>query len=176
MLLHVCCGPCATAVVERLGASFDVTAFWCNPNVQPQREHDRRLTHANTVARALGVDLIVQERDEQGWLEAVAGYEAEPEGGARCDICFEWRLRATVVEAARLGIAHAATTLTISPHKPTARINDIGRRLGESSNVHFVQEDFGERDGFQRSVELSRKLSLYRQRYCGCLFAGADDD
>lgn len=171
LLLHVCCGPCATAVIERLIERFSITAFWHNPNVQPEAEHDRRLEQARIVAREFDVDLIVAGRDEDAWLEAVAGFENEPEGGARCPICFEYRLQRTAREAAQRKISHTATTLSVSPYKPAHTINEIGREVADRFGVQFLSEDFKKRGGFQRSVEWSKQMDLYRQGYCGCLFA-----
>ncbi len=171
LLLHVCCGPCATAVLERLADSFDVTAFWSNPNIQPQEEHDLRLANLRLVTDRAGVDLIVADRDEDDWLEAVEGYEDEPEGGRRCGVCFDYRLQRAAREASRLGIEHMATTLTVSPHKPAQRIHPIGRRVAAEHGLQFLEEDFKKQGGFQRSIELSKQLGLYRQRYCGCLFS-----
>ncbi len=174
LLLHVCCGPCATAVIERLIRHYRVTAFWHNPNVHPTHEHDRRLEQVHLVTREFDVDLVVGGRDEAAWLEAVAGQEAEPEGGARCPACFEHRLSETAREAARRGIGLIATTLTVSPHKRAEEINAIGRRVAGELGVEFVAADFKQDGGFQRSVELSKELGLYRQRYCGCRFSRPD--
>lgn len=171
LLLHVCCGPCAGAVIERLVGRFHVTALWHNPNVQPEAEHDRRVEQARIVCREFNMDLVEGARDEAAWLEAVAGLEDEPEGGARCAACFEHRLRRSAQEAAARGMERLATTLTVSPHKPAADINALGRRVAAESGVCFLEEDFRQAGGFARSVELSRALGLYRQRYCGCLFS-----
>lgn len=171
LLLHVCCGPCACAVIERLVERFHVTAFWHNPNVQPEDEHDRRLEQARIVCREFSVDLIVGERDEDSWLEAVAGLEDEPEGGARCAPCFEHRLRRSAHEAQARGMERLATTLSVSPHKPADGINALGRRVAAELGVRFLDEDFKQGGGFARSVELSKALGLYRQRYCGCRFS-----
>lgn len=171
LLLHICCGPCASAVIERLIPQFDVTAFWHNPNIQPKQEHDRRLENARIVTRHFDLDLIVGPRDEGAWLDAVAGLEDEPEGGKRCDVCFNYRLRRTAREAAKRGIDYFTTTLTVSPYKGADRINTIGTRIAQTEPVEFLERNFKKRAGFQRSVELSRQLDLYRQNYCGCLFS-----
>jgi len=176
LLLHVCCGPCATAVIERLILNFDIIGFWHNPNIQPAEEHDRRLTQAEVVAREFDIELVVEDADEQSWLAAVAGYEGEPEGGRRCPLCFEHRLRTTAAKAAQMGVPNVATTLSISPHKPVATINEIGERVARALGVHFRPEDFKKRGGFQRSVQMSKQLGLYRQNYCGCLFSKPKED
>lgn len=168
LLLHVCCGPCATAVIERLLRNYHVTAFWHNPNIEPRDEHDRRLEQAYVVAREFDIDLVVDDSDGDAWLAAMAGHENEPEGPTRCPLCFEHRLKRAAQEAARRGIPHLATTLSVSPHKSTADVNAVGRQVARTLGVAFVGEDFKAQGGFQRSVELSKKLGLYRQNYCGC--------
>jgi len=169
LALHVCCGPCATAVIERLLPEFRVHAVWFNPNIQPADEHDRRLEAMQTVARAMGVPLTVLERDPSAWERACAGLMAEPEGGARCDVCFRMRLAEVARFAAAAGIGQLATTLTISPHKAPDRINPIGLQAAGECAIGFLARDLKQRNGFVRSVQLSRELAIYRQRYCGCL-------
>ena len=174
LLLHVCCGPCSTTALERLLPAFEVTAFWHNPNIQPAEEWKLRFAAAERVAQAFGVELVASDPDDAAWLQAVAGHETDPEGGARCAICFEHRLRETVAEASRRGITHVATTLTVSPHKSSALINEIGARAAADRALTFCQEEFRKGGGFQRSVELSGQLKLHRQDYCGCLFTRRD--
>ncbi|MCE5219617.1 epoxyqueuosine reductase QueH [bacterium] len=171
LLLHVCCGPCATAVVERLSERFRVTMLWYNPNLEPDEEHDLRLAQARKVAEHLGCDLVVIPPDEEGWLQAVSGHEADPEGGERCRLCYEYRLRRTAQEAVERGFGTVATTLTVSPHKSAAVINEIGRQVTHGVQASFLAEDFKKQNGFLRSLELSREWELYRQRYCGCRFS-----
>ncbi len=171
LLLHICCGPCATAVIERLCPSFDVHCFWYNPNIEPAAEYDRRLASMRTVARAMEVPLVEGDRDTADWRRAIAGWENEPEGGRRCAICFEYRLRGAVEYAYALGIGYFAATLSVSPHKDAALINSLGARLGEAAGIEFVAENWREQNGFERSVELCKQLGLYRQNYCGCIFS-----
>ncbi len=167
--LHVCCGPCASAVVERLREGFVVEALWYNPNIQPQEEHDRRLASMRKLAREIELPLTVLPYEPHEWEQACLGRMGDPEGGERCLICYELRLRATAQFAAAEGIETIATTLTVSPYKPAARVNPIGRRVAAAYGLTFLDEDFKKRDGFLRSVQLSKQYDLYRQTYCGCL-------
>lgn len=171
LLLHTCCGPCATAVIERLGPRFQVHCFWYNPNIQPEAEYQRRREAMRTVAEAMEVPLIEAERNEVGWEQAIAGREEEPEGGRRCRVCFNYRLGRTAQYAAEGGFTHVATTLGVSPYKNTEAINEIGQQQADQRGLAFVDENFKKRGGFQRSVELSKQLHLYRQNYCGCRYS-----
>ena len=174
LLLHVCCGPCATAVIERLLPRFDVLCFWYNPNIQPDDEYQRRLAAMRTVATMSGVELVEAERDEAGWEQAIAGLEREPEGGRRCDVCFDYRLRRAAQYAAEHGCTHLATTLTISPHKNRQAINQVGEDQAKTWGLSFVAGDFRKRGGFQRAAELIKEWHLYRQNYCGCRYSWGD--
>lgn len=169
LALHVCCGPCASAVVERLRDDWDVEGLWCNPNIQPREEHDRRLDSMRKLAQEIGLPLTVWPYEPQRWQEACIARMGDPEGGERCLICYQLRLRALAQFAAQRGIATTASTLTVSPHKPAARVNPIGERAAADHGVTFLAEDFKQRDGFLRSVQLSKQYGLYRQDYCGCL-------
>jgi len=171
LLLHVCCGPCATAAIERLRPRYDLTLFFSNPNLHPPEEHERRLEAARRVASHYGVPLVESADDHDAWLEAVRGHEWEPEGGARCEVCFRVRLEETARETAARGLGAFTTTLSISPHKDLAKIGETGRRAALGRGVTYVHEDLKKRDGFHRSVRLSRGLNLYRQDYCGCEFS-----
>jgi hypothetical protein len=164
LLLHVCCGPCATSVLEQLVGRYHVTAFWHNPNIQPDDERRRRLEQASIVAREFDLDLVIDDDDPGSWLAAVAGHEADPEGGERCSRCFEARLRRAASEAARCGATVVATTLSVSPHKSAEAINRVGRHVAGELGVGFLETDFKKGGGGQRSMDLSRKLNLYRQR------------
>ena len=171
LLMHVCCGPCATAVIERVVSRFDVTCFWYNPNIEPVAEYERRLAGMRTVAEFMGVSLVEAERDAPSWERAIAGWEAEPEGGRRCQICFEYRLRRTAEYAQAHDMDYVATTLTISPHKNVQLINSLGEILTEAVGLKFLSEVWRKQGGFQRSVQLSKQLNLYRQNYCGCRYS-----
>lgn len=183
ILLHSCCGPCSTAVVERLSGRFDITIFFYNPNITERDEYETR--------RKAQLDFIekynnrVHSRDRIAYLEgpyepeafysAVKGREADPEGGRRCALCFELRLEKTAGAASMSGFDTFGTTLTVSPHKNFDLINKIGMQLGMRYGLTFLGEDFKKQGGYQRSIELSKEYGLYRQRYCGCRFAKKED-
>lgn len=177
LLLDCCCGPCSTAVCERLVERFDVVCYWYNPNIQPREEWERRLVAMREVAIRTGMELIVDDpgaAGEAAWLAAVAGLEDEPEGGARCDVCFAMRLKLAAAKAAELGCRYFTSTLTVSPHKPASRIHPIGEAAAstcDEDGPEYLAEDFKKRDGFRRSIELSKEYDLYRQNYCGCMFS-----
>lgn len=172
LLLHSCCGPCSTAVLETLCARFDVTLFYYNPNIQPEAEYLLRLDNQLRVLGARPEAALLGCDYGGGDFEAaVRGLEGEPEGGARCTACFRLRLERTAREAAERGFEFFCSTLTVSPHKDAGRINGIGRELGERYGVRYLPSDFKKRDGYRRSIELSKELGLYRQNYCGCLYS-----
>ncbi len=172
LLLQACCGPCSSYVLEYLTAYFDVTVFFYNPNIRPEAEYDRRLETLKKLLRDMPMahpPVLL----EPGWrgeefFPAVRGLEAEPEGGARCAACFRLRLEETVRTAAEWGFDWFATTLTVSPHKNAQLINEIGQALGEKYGVQWLPSDFKKRDGYLRSIRLSKEYGLYRQEYCGC--------
>ncbi len=172
LLLHACCGPCASSVLERLTPHFDTTVLYYNPNTRPEAEFEKRLYWLRQLLAsapfARGVELLVPEWDEEAFLAAARGLEQEPEGGKRCTRCFELRLQKTADMARAGGYDFFATTLTVSPHKNAVLINAIGERLGEETAVAWLPSDFKKRDGYRRSIELSREYGLYRQAWCGC--------
>lgn len=171
LLLHTCCAPCVVVPVERLAAQYDITCFFFNPNIQPAEEYHRRLAELKRIRERLNVAMIVPAYDPDRWLELVRGLETEPEGGKRCAICFQVRLEATAQVAKERQFDAMTTTLTISPHKNAALINQIGQTLGETYGVAFLEENFKKKDGYKRSIELSKFHQLYRQHYCGCIFS-----
>lgn len=168
LALHVCCGPCATAVIERLREKYDVHAVWYNPNIHPDEEHRLRLEGMKRVAELSDVPLTVLEYDVPNWSKACAGLMDEPEGGARCEVCFRLRLERVAQWAVTQGIGLMTTTLTISPHKNAALISEVGQEVARKAGIEYLPEDFKKRDGFRHSVELSRRWGIYRQTWCGC--------
>ncbi|MDO4493090.1 MAG: epoxyqueuosine reductase QueH [Clostridia bacterium] len=171
LLLHACCGPCSTACIERLAEHFDVTVFWYDPCIHPEKEYLLRLEHAKKLAEAVGVPLIEAEYDPENYFARVKGLENEPEGGARCTECFRQRLERTAQAAREGGFAWFTTTLTVSPHKDAPRINGLGEEIGKAAGVPFLPSDFKKKNGYLRSIELSKRYGLYRQDYCGCVFS-----
>lgn len=168
ILLHICCAPDATAVFERLAPEYDVTGYFRNDNIYPPEEYALRLAQAEKVAAAMGFGLEPAEYDPAAWDRAVLGLEAEPERGRRCAACFRHNLRAAAARAKALGIGIFTTTLTISPHKSSTLIFEVGREIARTYGVEFLERDFKKQDGFKRSLELSRQFGLYRQNYCEC--------
>lgn len=171
VLLHICCAPDATAAFERLSPDYEVLGFFQNDNIFPPEEYDLRLRNAERVASAMGFALVPAGYAPATWTSAVRGLEREPERGRRCAVCFRHNLTAAAVRARALGIGAFTTTLTISPHKDSKLIFQIGREIGREQGVGFLEIDFKKQDGFKRSLEWSRRLELYRQNYCGCEFS-----
>lgn len=171
LLLHICCGPCATHVIDCLRNRYRLVGFFYNPNIHPHEEFDLRLEAASVVCRTAGVPLWVPRQDRIGWSNRVRGRESDPEGGRRCRLCFLLRLGGTAVAARRASIPWFATTLTISPHKDSTVILRLGEDLATLHQNSFLSESFGRDGGFQQSVRKSKALGLYRQQFCGCRFS-----
>jgi epoxyqueuosine reductase len=175
LLLHVCCGPCSTTALERLYPEYDVTVFFYNPNIAPQTEYIlRRDESKRYTLEVFGSDVPFVEGGfhPDVFLQAVKGLEDEPEGGSRCEKCFRLRLEETARYAQENGFTHFCTTLTLSPHKNAERINRIGEELASNyEGLAYLPSDFKKRNGFGRSVDISKKHALYRQHYCGCVFS-----
>lgn len=183
LLLHSCCGPCSTAVIERLLPAYDITVFYFNPCITSPEEYEKRkqtqirfLQELNE--RACGsscrVDFVEGDYAPEEYLRLVQGLEGEPEGGKRCTVCFRQRLAAAADYAADHGFPQFTTTLSVSPHKNYPLIASIGKEEAERTGVEFLDMDFKKKAGFQRSVQLSREYGLYRQDYCGCEFSRRD--
>jgi predicted adenine nucleotide alpha hydrolase (AANH) superfamily ATPase len=179
LLLQSCCGPCSSYVLEALTPYFRVTVLYYNPNIQPRAEYDLRFENQRKIIAALPtpseVDILECDYDGEKYDAAVKGLEAEPEGGARCTVCFQLRLQETAKRAAELGYDWFCTTLTVSPHKDAERLNQIGKALGERYGVPFLPSDFKKREGYKRSIQLSKEYDLYRQDYCGCLYSKSEE-
>ncbi|WET05588.1 epoxyqueuosine reductase QueH [Lentisphaerota bacterium ZTH] len=167
ILLHVCCAPCATACVERLLANErQVVLFFSNSNIDTSEEFEKRLLHVHHLASAFKVPVLVDPYNHEKWLQSIVGLESEPEKGARCVRCFNFSLSRAADKAREIGIEAFTTTLTVSPHKSSQTIFNIGERFSG-----FESWNFKKLNGFKRSLELSQKLELYRQNYCGCEFS-----
>lgn len=172
LLLHSCCGPCSSYVTEYLAKYFDIYLFFFNPNIYPESEYIKRLdTQSEWLDRTNYARLIEGDYDHMSFLNAVKGLENEPEGGGRCTKCFILRLEETARLASLGGYDYFGTTLTVSPHKNAELINNLGERLADKYNVKWLPSDFKKREGYKRSIELSREYELYRQNYCGCEFS-----
>lgn len=171
LLLHICCAPCSTHVIKVLQQEFTVTGFFNNPNLYPEEEYQRRLDTMQRFATQIGLPLIIGEYHLDHWLEAVKDYEHEPEGGKRCELCYQFRLEHTAKLAKDKGFDTFASTLTISPHKSAAIINRIGLELAANYAISFYPGDFKKQDGFKQSCTLAKEYQLYRQNYCGCLYS-----
>lgn len=176
LLLHSCCGPCSTAVIERLLADtdFDITIYYYNPCIAPEDEYFHRKAEQIRVIKSVNsprVKFLDCDYNPREYLDAVRGFEGEPEGGARCTRCFALRLKKTAEMAKAGGFDVFGTTLTVSPHKNAKVINSLGAQIAGDAGVSFLEADFKKKDGFKRSIVLSKQLGLYRQDYCGCIFS-----
>lgn len=175
VLLHSCCGPCSSSVLEYLTRYFDVTLLWYNPNLYPQEEFDRRFRAQTEIIEKMGlaerVSILAEPRKSEDYYARIKGLEDEPEGGKRCEACFRLRLCECARLAKHYGFDYFCTTLTVSRHKDAELINALGEELGRAVGVAWLPSDFKKRDGENRSVELSEKHGIYRQLYCGCEFS-----
>lgn len=175
VLLHSCCGPCSSAVLEYLTRYFDVTLLWFNPNLYPEAEFDKRLRTQRELLEKMGladtVRILVEPWRSGEYYAATAGLEDEPEGGKRCAACFRLRLGETAKLARQRGFDYFCTTLSLSRYKDAPRINALGEELGALYGVEWLPSDFKKEGREQRSVQLARQYGLYQQRYCGCEFS-----
>lgn len=168
LLLHICCGPCATHVIDALSKDFQITGFFYNPNVWPREEWQKRKEAAAACCHELIAEPVWEHQE---FLDLAKGLGEEQEGGKRCELCYKMRLEKTAQKAKVNDFEWFATTLTIGPNKKAEIINQIGRDLARQYGLKFFEADFKKVGGFQHSVDLSKKLGLYRQKYCGCEFS-----
>lgn len=175
LLLHSCCAPCSSYVLEYLSNYFHITVFYYNPNIYPPEEYEKRAREQQRLIRQMTttypVHFIGGRFDSREFYEAVRGLEQIPEGGERCHACFRLRLEETARLAASLGFDFFTTTLTISPLKNAQKLNEIGEDLAARYRIRWLPSDFKKKNGYKRSVELSAQYGLYRQDYCGCVFS-----
>lgn len=180
LLLHSCCAPCSSYVLEALNRAFDIDVYYYNPNIDTRAEFDRRAEELERLAARLphenGLRVIVGDYDDAAFHALCRGHEADPEGGARCERCFRMRLGATAKLARELGSDYFTTTLTISPLKDAQLLNAIGLELAEKAGAQWLCSDFKKKNGYKRSCELSREYGLYRQDYCGCAYSKRERD
>lgn len=175
LLLQSCCGPCSSYVLEVLSKHFKVTVLYYNPNIYPEEEYSKRLDEQikiiNNMPFENQVELMPCRYDESEFLKAVKGFEAEREGGARCKECFILRLEETARIAKEKGFDFFTTTLSVSPHKNARLLNEIGSGLEEKYGIKYLLADFKKKEGYKRSIQLSKEYDLYRQEYCGCRYS-----
>lgn len=174
LLLHSCCGPCSTAVIDRLKNDYDITIFYYNPNIYPEEEYIKRRDEEIRYCKESGLNILVIDGgygDANEWYDVVKGLENEKEGGKRCEVCFKMRLMKTAKMCKDLGLNIFATTLSVSPHKNAKVINDMGNLASEKYKVKYLESDFKKKDGYLISIKKSKEFNLYRQNYCGCKFS-----
>ncbi len=177
LLIHSCCAPCSSYVLEYLSEFFMITVLYYNPNIFPKEEYEYRTGEQKRLIESMSfkhpVAFMGTAYTPEDYQAAVKGLEAEPEGGLRCRECFKLRLRRAAQTAAEEGFDYFTTTLSISPMKDAALLNELGCAIGREYNAEYLQSDFKKRNGYKRSVELSREYGLYRQDYCGCVYSKA---
>ena len=175
LVLHSCCAPCSSACLELLDRYFRIVVFYYNPNISPESEFLHRAEEQKRLIEAMplndDIQTVIGEYDPQNFYEKVRGHESDPEGGDRCGICFEMRLRKTAEYARSIGADYFTTTLSISPLKNAQRLNAIGGALAEEFGLAYLFSDFKKKEGYKRSCTLSAEYDLYRQDFCGCVFS-----
>ncbi|MCD7708828.1 MAG: epoxyqueuosine reductase QueH [Clostridiales bacterium] len=175
LLLHSCCGPCSTYCLKCLSEHFSVTVLYYNPNIYPPEEFEKRKAEQERFISEFParheVSFVAGEYEPEKFYEFAAPLAGEPEGGRRCLLCYELRLREAAEYASARGFDFFATTLTISPQKSADCLNEIGARLSSEYGVRYLCSDFKKRGGYQQSIEMSREYGLYRQNYCGCIYS-----
>ena len=180
LLLHSCCAPCSSYTLEYLSQYFDITVFYFNPNISPKSEFDKRLAEQKRLIEQLpsknSIKLVAGNYDYNEFLTVAKGYEDAPEGGERCFRCYRMRLEKTAALAKEKGFDYFCTTLSISPLKNSQKINEIGILTAERYGVKWLPSDFKKREGYKRSIELSRQYNLYRQNFCGCVYSKKESE
>ncbi len=175
LLLHSCCAPCSSYVLEYLSKYFKITVFYYNPNISPEDEYLKRKEEQTRLIQEMKTVYPVQildcDYDNSLYEEAIQGLENEPERGSRCTICFRMRLEKTAQVALREHFDYFGTTLTVSPYKNAKLLNEMGRQMENTYSVKFLFSDFKKKNGYKRSIELSQEYHLYRQDYCGCKYS-----
>lgn len=178
VLLHSCCAPCSSYVIEYLSHYFYLTILYYNPNISPKEEYEKRKKEQMRLIEEMDttyrVDMLDCDYDHDFYKSAIQGLELEPERGSRCTICFRLRLEKTAWLAKSNHYDYFGTTLTVSPYKNASLINEIGLELQEKYHISFLIADFKKKNGYKRSIELSKEYGLYRQNYCGCIYSKRD--
>ena len=175
LLLHSCCAPCSSYVLESLSEYFRITVFYYNPNIYPEEEYWKRVEEQQRFIRQLPtrypISFLEGNYEKDRFYQSVKGYEKEPEGGARCRVCFELRLEEAARLASESGYDYYTTTLSISPLKNAQVLAQVAVEMGEKWGVRWLPSDFKKKEGYKRSIQLSAEYDLYRQNYCGCVFS-----
>ena len=178
ILLHSCCAPCSSYVIEYLTNYFNITILYYNPNISPYEEYLKRkkeqIKLINTIPTKNKINILDCDYNNNLYEEQIKGLEQEPEKGARCPICFNLRLEYTAKKSKENNYDYFGTTLTVSPYKNSALINSIGEELSKKYNIKWLYSDFKKNNGYKRSIELSKEYNLYRQNYCGCIYSKRD--
>ena len=179
LLIHACCAPCSSYVLEYLINYFDITILYYNPNIYPKEEFDKRFSELNKFIKEFPhsnkIDLIKGHYDYNEFLNIAKGLEDVPEGGERCFKCYELRMRESAVYAKNNNFDYFTTTLSISPYKNSNKLNEIGEKLEKELDIKYLYADFKKKNGYKRSIELSKEYNLYRQNYCGCIYSKKND-
>lgn len=174
LLLHSCCGPCSSYVITYLKDYFDITILYYNPNIEPKEEYEKRKNEQIKLIKLLDIsnlNLEDVEYENETFREKIIGHENDQEGMTRCHICYELRLSKTAELAKEKGYEYFGTTLTVSPYKNANVLNKIGEDLAKQYDIKWLYSDFKKKDGYKKSIELSKKYNLYRQSFCGCEFS-----
>lgn len=175
LLLHSCCAPCSSYVLEYLSEFFEITIYYYNPNISPKEEFQKRIEEQKRLISELPtknpIHFIEGKYENDKFEELIKGKEEEQEGGSRCHLCYNLRLEETAKLASQEGFDFFTTTLSISPYKNSKVLNEIGKELEGKYNINYLYADFKKKDGYKRSIELSKVYNLYRQDYCGCIYS-----
>lgn len=177
ILLHSCCAPCSSYVISKLIDYFDITILYYNPNIEPMEEYEKRKKEQIRFINELNRNIKILDisYDNELYREKIKGLENLPEGGKRCNECIKLRLNKTLDEALENNFDYFGTTLTVSPHKNSKLINELGIELSKDKNTKYLISDFKKENGYIKSIEIAKQYNLYRQNYCGCLFTRKED-
>lgn len=176
LLIHACCAPCLSYVLEYLCDYFTITVLFYNPNIEPFEEFEKRGEEVKRLCGIFNVQMLCPDWDNLAFVHMAAGMEQYPEGGVRCRLCYEQRLKRTAALAKELKFDYFVSTLSISPLKNAPLLNEIGEGLAKEYGLAYLPSDFKKREGYKKSIELSRRFGLYRQNYCGCVFSRKDEE
>ena len=175
LLLHSCCAPCSSYVLKYLSEYFKITLLYFNPNISPESEYVKRVAEQKRLIESMpvknSIEFLEGRYEPAEFYESVKGLEDEPEGGKRCHVCYEMRLKEAAIYAKQGGFDYFTTTLSISPLKKSEVLNEIGEKVGEAYGISHLPSDFKKKNGYMQSIELSKEYDLYRQNFCGCVFS-----